>query len=51
MLALLRGRPVAAWEQDALAKVCAETPLGLKELLMHTLLGEMGVKIFCKILT
>ncbi|MHB9292971.1 hypothetical protein Holit_02088 [Hollandina sp. SP2] len=39
MVALLRGRPVATWDQDALAKVCAEPPLGLKELIMHTLIS------------
>ncbi|MDR2797107.1 MAG: zinc dependent phospholipase C family protein [Treponema sp.] len=38
MLALLRGRSVATWDQGALAKVCAEPPRGLKELLMYTLI-------------
>ena len=38
MFALLRGRSVATWDQGALAKVCAEPPPGLKELLIHTLI-------------
>ncbi|MDR0630269.1 MAG: hypothetical protein LBG24_11685 [Treponema sp.] len=38
MFALLRGRPVATWDQGALTKVCAEPPPGLKELLIHTLI-------------
>jgi hypothetical protein len=37
MLNILRGRPVASWDQAALAAVCAEPPQGLKELLLQTL--------------
>jgi hypothetical protein len=37
MLDILQGKPVASWDQDVLAAVCAEPPRGLKELLFKTL--------------
>jgi hypothetical protein len=37
MLETLRGKPVAAWDQDSLAQICDEPPDGLKELLAAAL--------------
>jgi hypothetical protein len=37
MLEELRGRPVASWDQETLARLCEDPPRGLRELLAETL--------------
>ncbi|MDR1250190.1 MAG: zinc dependent phospholipase C family protein [Treponema sp.] len=37
MLEALRGKPVASWDQDSLARICGDPPQGLKELLAEAL--------------
>jgi hypothetical protein len=37
MLDRLRGRPVASWDQDSLARICGDPPQGLRELLAEAL--------------
>jgi hypothetical protein len=37
MLEELRGKPVAAWDQDSLARICGDPPRGLRELLAAAL--------------
>jgi hypothetical protein len=37
MLDELRGRPVASWDQDSLARICGDPPRGLRELLADAL--------------
>jgi hypothetical protein len=37
MLEALRGRPVASWDQDSLARICGDPPRGLRELVAEAL--------------
>jgi hypothetical protein len=37
MLEKLRGKPVASWDQDGLARICGDPPRGLRELLAEAL--------------
>ncbi|MDR3123273.1 MAG: zinc dependent phospholipase C family protein [Treponema sp.] len=37
MLEDLRGKPVASWDQDSLARICDDPPRGLRELLAEAL--------------
>jgi hypothetical protein len=37
MLEELRGKPVASWDQDSLARICGDPPRGLRELLAAAL--------------